>query len=193
MASPLLSVDELVGFLGGNVREADHPALEQVIDGLAGLLARATGDSYLKAGAVVDEPLNGTGRSWLWLTRPATALTSVKIGRDLALPDDTLDVADPDDVVIDPQHARRLWRPLGQTFPLGIRNVHVSYTAASNVPEAATAAVRDAAAFIWRRRGSEDAGGESIGSFNHQVLKDLDDDVPSWRAYIRRHQMPQLA
>lgn len=172
----------------------DTALLQAKLDGLDDLLSQLTGQRFLKATSqtpVVKESGNGSGRSWHWVSRPITSLTAVQIGQDPALPTETLVVSPPTTVTVDARKPRRVVRVDGSIFPAGIANVFVSYTPADNIPASASMALVEACAFLYRRRGSEDAESESAGGFSHRLLTDLM-KCPAWAAFVGRFRKPSI-
>lgn len=192
MPSQLVSAAQAEAFLG--IAAASGGAtLQQIIDGLDELLASLTNQRFSAIGLTLSEWYNGTGRGSLWLRSPAATLSSVKIGTLAASsPSEELDVARADVIGIDPALPRRIFRQDGGIFPKGIRNVLIGYTTVAHSPAAAQTAVLEAAAFLWRRRGSEDALQESEGSFSHALANDLREHVPAWAAYVDHRHRPAV-
>lgn len=185
MPSALLSLEEARVWLGLAEGEPD-PQLQATIDAVHLHLEELTNRRYANSTtAIADEPYNGTGRTWLYLVNPASAVSTVKIGRKVSSPDQTLDGTDAAVLVIDPRIPRKLLRVDGSPFPQGLRNVFVSYTPKANLPGGAILALQGAVAFLWRRRGSEDALSESMGPVTHQLAHDLMEHVPEWRSWVQ--------
>lgn len=170
----------------------DSDLIQKMIDRLDRLIATLTGQLYLKATTntpVTAELSNGTGRIWTWAQRPIATLTTVLIGQNLAIPDETLTVADPTVIVVDPKRPRRIQRTDGSIFPAALRNVSISYIPADNVPADIAMALIEGVAFLYRRRGSEDAKSESISGFSHTLQNELR-ECPAWMAVIDRKRKP---
>lgn len=172
----------------------DTTLIQAKLDGLDELLSELTGQLYLKATSqspVVKEACNGAGRAWTWVARPIASLTAVYIGQDPNAPDETLTVSPATTVVVDPRKKRRVVRVDGAIFPAGIANVYISYSPADNIPASASMAIVEACAFLYRRRGSEDAESESAGGFAHKLLTDLN-KCPAWALYVGRNKKPSI-
>lgn len=183
MPPVLVAVEDAAQWLG-ITSETEKASLGPLVEAVESHLANITGVTFADAGAVTDEPHDGTGTPVLWANRPVSALSAVKLGRDVANPTATLDVTDTDVIVIDPRYPRRLVRPLGAVFPKGSRNVHLSYTALDSRAAEAAQAVKEAVAFVWRRRGGEEARSERIGSYVRELNTSLM-RLPMWKAYVQ--------
>jgi hypothetical protein len=183
---PVLVSPEDAALWLGITNEAERASLGPLVEAVEAHLSDITGVRFGAAGVITDEPHNGTGLPHLWLDQPVATLTAIKIGRDLATPSLTLDVADPDVVLVDARFPRRIVRPLGATFPRGTRNVHVTYTALDHRPADAAMALKEAVAFVWRRRGSEEARTEKIGTYVREISNAFM-RLPMWKAYVNAH------
>lgn len=188
MPADLLDVPAIKAFLGitGN---ADDALLEQLSEGLEGLLERETGRVFA-AGMSVTETQNGTGRRVLYSDRPVSSLTSVVIGQNPSIPDETL-VVGPTVVVTDAKLPRRLVRVDGGVFPRGIANVRLVYDSADNLPADCRLALQEAIALVYRRRGSEDAAIEATGTFSHTLVQELR-HLPTWSRVLSRTAAPVI-
>ena len=164
---------------------ANDSSKDQQLDALAtrieALLERVKNRVFFASAASVTVAVNGTGERWLYLDRPVTSLTTVKIGVDPNNPSETLTPG----VTTVIAQGRRLYRQDGGIFPCGVANVHVTYAAGSSLDEEARQAVLEGVALVWRSRGSEDAVSETHGSFSHTLRKDFM-ELPSWKALPRR-------
>ena len=180
MAADLVSLAEVKAWLG-ITDAAQDTFLTELADRVEAILEQVKHRTYLAAGVGVTVVLDGTGTPWLWLDRPVTTLSSIKIGLDATNPDETL-VPGPKTVVA---QGRRVYRQDGGIFPRGIANVQVNYTVGDQLDKDAKQAVLEGVAMVYRMRGSEDAATESIGAFGHG-LRQRFEELPSWRAVPAR-------
>jgi hypothetical protein len=184
--SPLLTANDLRDYLRlGSTSPTEDAVLQELIDTLHPALEAATGELYEEAATYTDSPLNGRGQSVLWLPRPVSVLTAVKIGPVLSAPDETLDVGNPEIVVVDPEMPRRLVRTDGLIFPRGTRNIWLTYTSSAYLPRDARGALLDGCAWAYRRLGSDEALSESVAGYSRQIIPELL-KVPRWKEYVDR-------
>jgi hypothetical protein len=175
----------------------EDSVIEALLESLHGHMESVVGQKFEASAAFTDEPYNGLGKPWIWIDRPIATLSAVKIGPKLSAPWEVLDVSNPEVVAVDPRFPRRLVRTQGQAFigetqsparqsvfPLGVRNVWVSYTSADNLPVAAKMALRDAVAYCYRRLGQDEASQVSVGGVASTTLWSELDKVPLWKAYV---------
>lgn len=191
--SDLCAVGDAQDLLGVP-RSQDTQLLQLMIDRLDSVLAQLTGQLYLKGttlSPVVLEPVNAPGRTWVWVRRPIATLTAVLVGQDKNNPMENMSVSDPFSVVVDARRPRRIVRTDGAIFPAGVSNVWVSYTPADNIPAGAAAALLEGVAFIYRRRGSEDAKAEMVNGFTHTLEQDLM-KLPTWNVWVQRFRRPSI-
>jgi hypothetical protein len=163
----------------------DDELLEQLIDDVEALFASETGralSSYRAATTASIEVHDGTGSADLYLDYPITVLTSVKLGYDAAVPDETLTIADKN-VIVYAAGARRITRTDGGCFGRAgqPRYIQVVYDAAADLPGNASLAIKSVTATAYRRRGSEDVKSETAGSFySHTLVDDIATADPFW-------------
>jgi hypothetical protein len=176
----LLTLDDLKSYLGN--QDSDHDAfLDLMLDVVETMLEGKTGQNFAAGGAVTDEPQDGKGTPWLYLDRPPSAVSAIKVGQDVSDPDDTIDVAD---IVVDQANSRLIYLN-SRIFPKGIRNIFVTYTAAENLPALAKAAVMEGTTYLYRRRGREHITGESLGELGTINLMNARlERLPVWQAAI---------
>lgn len=191
--SVLVTVAQLKSYLRYDKTDQDTE-LQAILDAVEELLADLTDQTFAAAGPVTDENYSGDGTNVLLLRRPASSVTSVKVSaaRTPNNPDVTIPASD---LVIDPGNKRRLIRFQGGSFPRGVLNLFVTYQAADNLPEIAKQAVKQAAAFIHRRRGSEHVRSQSLGDLGSQVLVEEAQSLwsqPFWRAAVEQLGKPTL-
>jgi hypothetical protein len=183
MAADLVTTEEVKGWLGIPREDASQDVLlRDLASRVEDLLEQSKNRTFKLAGSTPSVvTVDGTGSWTIWLDRPIASLTSVKMGLDVTAPDETL-LPGPKVLLA---RGRELSRQDGMVFPRGRANIHVEYTAASSVSEAAKQAVLDAVALLYRQRGSEDATSENVGSFAHG-LRDSFESLPSWQAVPSR-------
>ncbi len=186
----LVTLAEVKEFIGITEETRHDAVLKDLIDMVEELLEAETGQTFTTTTAITDEPHDGSGNDVLYLDRRPTALTAdVKIGQDPNDPDTTIAQAD---VTVDQPNNRIIYEG-GLSFPSGRRNIFVSYTATENVPALAAAAVKEATAFLYRRRGREHISGASINEFGSlDMFAALLDRLPIWQKALR-HYRPVFA
>lgn len=189
MASVLLPVSEAMEYLG--VEDAQEiPVVESLIDQVEALFLSQCGRRerpFVDAQSARTEVHDGTGGATLYLDYPLTTLTSVKIGANVAAPDETLNVASLD-VLRFAAGERRLRRVDGGTFgdACNPRVVHVTYDAQAELPRDAQLAILRVMAAVYRRRGSEEARAERYGGFSADFADAAESD-PIWKAALSAH------
>lgn len=180
---------ELKTYLGDAPASADDALLEQLLDDVEARFASETGRaiaSFQAAGLARTEVHDGTGAPTLYLDYPIVALTSVVLGYDAAVPDETLAVADKR-VLVYAAGGRRLSRTDGGSFGrVGCaRYVQVVYDFAADLPADAKLAIKSVAAMAYRRRGSEAEKSETLGSFySHTMVDEIATTDPFWVAAV---------
>lgn len=172
--------------------DEDGP-LQAILDAIEANLADLTDQTFAAAGTVTDEVHSGSGGIDLFLRRPASSITSVKVSAagTPGTPDDTIPTTD---LRIDPVNDFRLVRFQGGVFPLGRFNVFVTYAAKSNLPLVAVEAVKEGAALLHRIRGSEHVRSQSLGELGSEILE-MDRrlwSLPMWRAAVEQLAKPAL-
>jgi hypothetical protein len=131
------------------------------------------------------EVRDGTGGAILFLDYPIETVTSIVIGADPALPDETLDPADR--TIVSWRAGRaRIVRVDGKTW--GSRAapnvIHVTYDAQDDLPVRAGVAIQRVAAATLRRMGSEELRAERTSTFSRDFITDHNDD-PFWQLTVR--------
>lgn len=166
-----MTLAELKTYLRYNKTDQDTP-LQAILDAVEDHLEDETGQVFAASGTVTDEKRSGRGTNVLYLRRPATSITTIKVSPigDVSTTE-TIPVAD---VAIDPENARRIIRNQNGGFPTAranVFNLFWTYAAAANLPNIAKEAVKEAAALVYRLRGSEHVISESLGDLGSQVLE----------------------
>jgi hypothetical protein len=180
MAADLVSLAEVKSWLG-ITGSSDDSLLTDLADRVEVLLEQVKRRTFVAAAVGIVVKVDGTGTPYVWLERPVSTLTNVKIGLDSANPDETL-VAAPKTVIA---VGRRIIRQDGGIFPRGVANVQVTFDAADQLDKDAKQAVLDGVALVYRMRGSEDAASEGIGAFTHGLRQKFE-QLPSWLAVPAR-------
>lgn len=183
-----VSLAELKDYLGDAPESADDSLLTELLANVKALFESETGrdvGSYQAAGTGRTEVHDATGSSSLYLDYPVTLLTSVKLGFDPAVPDETLTVADKN-VITYGSDSRRIARTDGGTFGRDqARYVQIVYNHSGDQPDSAKLAIKSVAATAYRRRGSEEVKSESVGSFySYTMLDTLATNDPFWQAAV---------
>lgn len=160
--------------------------LTAILDAAEDHLENETGQVFAGSGTVTDEARLGRGTNVLYLRRPASSITTIKVSAlgNVASPDYTIPTAD---VLLDPENGRRLIRVQNGVFPTARRNVFnvfVTYAAAANLPNVAKEAVKERGELWYRRRGREHVQSESLGDLGSQTLFTGFERGPRWDAAI---------
>lgn len=189
MARRLVEQTEVVEYLG-IAEEKYSNALEQLRLSTIGLFERLCDRAHAPfsdAIAARTEVHDGTGSDSLWLDYPIATLTSVKIGRNPATPDETVTVGDVDVLAVD-VGARRVVRVDGGEFGEldAPRVVHVTYDTADDLPADAQLAVLRVIAQVYRQRGSEDASSETVSGYA-RTMANLAAQDALWLAAVTAH------
>ncbi len=160
----------------------DDAVLQPLLDMIEELLESKTGKNFTVAATIVDEPHDGTGTPFLKVdSPPVTVDAAIKVGEVLASPDSTIPAAD---IIVD-QVRRRITYQGNRLFKRGTRNIFVSYTSAENLPATDKAAVLEATAFVYNRRGVEHLRSQSIGDLGNAALISSNlEFLPLWRAAL---------
>jgi hypothetical protein len=207
----LVSVTQAADFIGG--LDAVDETLKLLVDAAEAMFEAECGRQDVpfqlaQAGRV--ERLDGTVRDQLFLDYPVKVLTSVKLGYDLANPDETLVVNDqtvlvwsvgsPRLVRNDHRSFAPLVDPAGSSIIGSLRDprrlrfpgyVTVTYDTADDLPADAGLAVLRGVAAIHRQRGAEDVSMEAIGGYRADLLPALEGD-PVWQRAVAAHRRIRL-
>lgn len=178
----LVTLVQFKDFLSYRKTDLDT-VLQALIDAAEDQLENETGQVFTAAGAVTDEGRDGTGTRVLYLRRPASSLTTVKVSSigNFTNPSYTIPTSD---LTIDPRNGRRLVRMQGGVFPHGVLNIAVTYAAAENLPGLAQEAVKERGELWYRRRGREHVQSESLGELGSQTLFTGFERGPRWDAAV---------
>lgn len=185
----LVTVSELKTYLGDAPAASDDVLLTQLIDDVEAVFAsdccRAL-SSFRAAGTARTEVHDGTGSPDLYLDYPVSVLTSVTLGYDASVPDETLTITDKL-VLVYSAGERRLSRTDDGMFGrVGQRRyVRVVYDFGADLPGNAALAIKSVAAMAYRRRGSEAEKSETVGSFySHTMVDDIASTDPYWTTAV---------
>lgn len=187
----LVTLTELKTYLGDAPASADDALLTELLENVESLFEAETGrvaGAYKAAGAGRTEVCDGTGSAELYLDYPVAVLTSVKLGYDPAVPDETLTISDKN-VLVYVAGERRLVRTDGGTFgSVGqARYVQVIYDYGADLPPEAKLAIKSVTALSYRRRGSEEMKSETVGGFYSWTSADLSAIAaadPFWKSAV---------
>lgn len=185
--SDLVELADLKTYLGDAPASSHDTLLQALLDGVEALFISETGRSAFTAAGDAVEVLDGTGTSELYLDFPIAedGLTSIKLGYNSTSPDETLAVTDKN-VLVYGEGSRIVRRTDGGTFGRGgePRYVTVEYEhQGDEVADTASAAlaIMSVTALAYRRRGSEEAQSEDVGSFySRTMIKDVASADPFW-------------
>lgn len=184
--SDLVAPSALTDYLGLTAPDAVAQALcDQVQDWLERACSRSdrpfTGEQ-----AARTEVHDATGTCLLFLDYSIGALTSVKLGADVAAPDETLVVND-QTLLAWGVGGRRLVRVDDGTFGVaGVpRYVHVTYDAAADLPDLAALAVKRATAALWGQLGGEGLTAERLGAYSADYAPAAIEADPVWQLALQ--------
>lgn len=197
--SDLLSVTDLKIALGGETGTENDELYTQLIDQVQAIFEAECNRhtrpfSRVQAARVEVHP--GTATPHLWVEYPISTLTSIVLGYDTSVPDDTLDVDDKA-VLVWGAGERRISRVDGHAFGCARypRYVHVTYDAQADLPKAAKAAVLAGCKVLVGRLGSEGVASERIGGYQIDyasfVTADMAND-PMWKLGVSACWEPRL-
>lgn len=197
MASALLPVTELKLALGVT-GTTDDALYEQIIDQVQAIFEAVCNRGerpFVGAQSTRTDVFDGSGSAELFLPYAITTLTSVVIGADVTVPDETLDVSDKS-VLRYAAGRNRLARVDGGTFGTegDPRVVHVTYAAAADLPKAAKAAVLAGAKLVVNRLGSEGVSAERIGAYSVDYASAAGQDMaadPIWKLGVQASWEPR--
>lgn len=195
----LVTRAELKTYLGDAPATADDALLDALIDDVEALFASETGrliTSFIAAGSARTEVIDATGSPSLYLDYPVAVLTSVVLGFDSAVPDETLTIADKN-VLVYAVGSRRLVRTDGGVFGrVGWpRYVTVLYDYQADLALSAKLAIKSVASAVYRQRGSEGMKSETVGSFYSYTREDAQAATASsdfWKEAVAANARGQL-
>lgn len=185
----LVTLAELKDYLGDAPASADDSLLTELISNISSIFEAETGrvpGAYIAAGTARTEVKDGTGTADLYLDYPVTTLTSVKLGFDPAIPDETLTVSSKL-VIVYSSTSRRISRTDGGKFgtPGQPRYVQVVYDYGADLPDTAKLGIKSVCATAYRRRGAEDVKSETVGSFySRTMIDDITATDPFWQMAV---------
>lgn len=181
---------EIYNYLDVDESDDDASVLLAIRDSIEELLEQQTSQTFGPVASVIDEVLDGTGASIIFVRRPIAAIVEIKFRYLPETVDEQFYNVDVTDGITFRTGTRRIYsRTL--CFPEGRDNVLISYTAAANQPFIAKGAVREATAAIWRGKGSEDARSEQKGTFQHVLIRKLD-ELKFWSKAVESLQVPLI-
>lgn len=174
-----------------NQTDADS-YMNDLLDRVEDMLERATNRTFHASGTATEETHDGNGRAYIYVDRPISSLTEVKVGDDPNDADETLDTI-PDDIQADGRVDRKLLRRDGGVWPRGTANIHVTYDYDSYQPTVAEQALLEGAAFLLRRRGKEHASSTTVGEFGSTQYAALFERLPAWERAVGQLRRRQVA
>ena len=145
----------------------------------------------------IEESFDGTGRNTLFVGYPVADLTSVILGYDVDVPDETLDPDDKTELIWK-VGSDRLTRVDGGHF--GCRGwptyVHVTYDSQDDLPDLARKAVADGASAVYHR-GAVAVTSERLGAWSADYSAASTDagalaGLDAWRAAISAYRVPPV-
>lgn len=188
----LVEDEEIYGYIGVDKSKDPNGNIPLIRDSIEDILITQTGRDFGPGSTYTDEAYDGFGTDVLHVKRPLAALTKITIVKGFpgsgTLGDYEIDIIR--DIVwqigkrrIAIRDGDTLYRGRNRlSFPRGYGNILISYTSAADQPAMAKQAVREATAAVFRRVGSEDARSEQIGTFQHVLLRNLDESMTFKRA-----------
>ncbi len=173
--------------------EADHKdagVVLALILAAENLLEQRTDRIFGPEETVTDETHDGQGLPFLHTLRNIKTVTTLVIVR----PDDDTTIEYDYDVNNDLTWVEGKRRITSHTiaFPRRVDNIKVTYVAQEDTPELAKQAVRELVANMYRRRGSEDARSEHIGSFEHVLIRDIERESIIWQYAVQLLHNPTI-
>lgn len=191
----LVSTSAFIAYLG-NPDEVDTVVAETLLTQTQQLLEMQAGRSdrpFQLPQAGRTERHDGTGTRTLLLDYRVATLTSVILGFDVLVPDETLDIADQKSLVwtAGSDALRRVdGRCFGAFGQPGY--VHVTYDTQEDLPESAALAVLRVAAALYLQRGNEDIRMRREGGVTAEITPVAESD-PVWQSVVRAHRVPVVS
>lgn len=193
MPAVLVTLQQFKDFLGIEDATQDE-VLQPILDDTEALFLRECGRTSVPFAAAQTgrvEKQRGTGSDKLYLDYSISVLTSVVLGFDSTVPDETITVADKTVLIyeVGKNYLQRVdggrWGCFGDPA-----YVHITYNAAADLPLDAALEVMRFAAGVYRQRGAEDASQEMIGG-QQSTLRQLAQD-PGWLRAVANHRREPL-
>jgi hypothetical protein len=168
----------------------DAEVVDLIIKAAEELLETETDRTFAAEETVTDEIHDGEGSYIVYTNRPIKSLTELVIVR----PDDDTTIEYDYDINNDITWREGERRIVSHTTPFPNRkdNIKITYVAQADQPEIAKQAVRELVANIYRRRGSEDARSEHIGSFEHVLIRDISKETIIWQFAVNLLHIPRI-
>lgn len=190
MPNKLVEVTDVLEFLKLPTDHKDAGVVQSLILAAENMLELETGQTFGTIETVEDEIHDGQGTFIVYTDRPISSLTELVIVR----PDDDTTIEYNYDVNNDLTWSVGDRRIVSHTAPFPTRkdNILITYVALDNQPEIAKQAIRELVAIVYRRRGSEDARSEHIGSFEHVLLKDVSKETLIYQFAVSMLHIPTL-
>jgi hypothetical protein len=190
---PLVTYDEQQQYLDIPVG-ADKELIEDLIAETQALFEKEAGRSHAPFGAAqtgrIEIHPGDAGSSILTLDYPIATITSIGVGRDVAVPDETITPADTTTVVWT-VGSRELYRVDGGYwrgwYPTWVK---VVYNTVADQPADAKLAVKRLVAGVYNQRGAEGLSTAQRGSRSLSVTAGfamLADKDPLWQMAVAAH------
>lgn len=180
---------EIYAFLKVEIEDDPQGVVLSIRDSIEDLLATMTSRIFGPEEVIANEAYDGYGSSILYIKRPLKVLTAITFRYDAPFTENDYNVVLAEQATWRVGSRRITLRSL--RFPCGMDNILISYTAQADQPELAKQAVREATAVVYRRRGSEDARSEQIGTFQHVLMRNLDESM-TWKKAVDILHVPSL-
>lgn len=159
--------------------------LSDLMTNVEALLAGDCNVTFAAGATISNEAHDGTGGEVFYTDYPISTLTSVKVGIDVASPDETLTTI-PDEISFSGSRVIRR----GGVWPLGLKNLFVSYTSADYKPAVAKQAFFEGIAFLYRRRGKEHVASQTVGELGSLEAAARFDLLPAWKRAVSQLRVP---
>lgn len=193
MAAALVTLAEFDTFLGGAVA-AENTLRQKLLDDIETWFLVECGRAatpFAAAATGRTEKLRGTGSDVLHLDYPISDVTTIKLGWDTADPDEQLDPDDKTEVIWEVGKHRITRVDGGRWGVFGLpAYCHITYDTQAELPKDAAMAVLRVAAAMYRQRGAEDAGNETIGGQSVNLAAIGEEQV--WRDAVANHKRVSL-
>lgn len=159
-------------------------------DAAEDMLENETNRHYGLGETLTQDPYDGPGGHLIFTRRPISVLTKVEFRYLPEIVQELYYTLDLLQYVTWTPGKRRIHSRI-YPFPYGYDNILITYDTTTDQPPLAQAAIRDVVAAIWRSKGSEDARSEQKGTFQHTMIRSLDDSKV-WKKAIENLSIPAL-
>lgn len=154
------------------------------------LLETQTAQTFGPSELVDREQLDGNDLHVIYTRRPIQGINKIEF---LYLPDVTQELYNNLDILqsVTFRVGSRRVHSRAYKFPCGYNNVLFTYVTTENKPLLAAGAIKDVVAVVFRSRGSEDARSEQKGTFQHSLLRSLDESKV-WSQAVELLHIPSI-